>query len=1005
MRAIRPFLWTVLLYAAVSTAAAQNAITLTSSPNPSTFGQSVSLTATVPGVAGLAIRFFDGSVQLNAAGIVTNNAGVATFTTAVLAVGVHSLTAAYTTVGTAGVVVTSPPVRQQVNAPLPTVAFTATPNPASYCAPVTLRATVSPPAGATGQPTGSVTFTDGSTTLATVALANGVATYFTSSLAVGVHGLTASYSGDQVYSPASATVSLTVAQSATSTTLAVTPNPSTFGQSLTLTATVTSACGVSGAVTFLDGANTVGTAQLSNGTASFSTSTLTAGSHSLTARYGGDFNNAASTSATVIQVVAKISTSTVLASSPNPSNAGQAVVLTARVTPATATGTVTFTDGSATLGTGALSGGAATFTTSSLLAGTHSLTAAYNGDTNYASSVSNSVSQVVSALQSSITLTVSATSTTVGQPVTLTAAVIPSTATGTVTFLDGSTPLSTVNLINGSASYTTAGLSPGNHTLTASYSGNSSLSASVSPPVALAVLPGTLVTLAASPGSTTYGQAVTLTARVTPASATGAITFLEGATTINTATLSGGAATATVSTLAAGIHTLRATYGGDANNGTGTSNTVTLTVARAATTTTLSASPNPSAAGQTVTITAAVSPSTATGIVTFLDGSATLGTAPITAGRAVVTTASLALGTHSLTASYPGDANFSGSTSAAVSQVVSATGGGLTVTGPATLPNGTVGVAYNPQTFAASGGIGAYTWSLASSGTTTSDLRMSATGVLSGTPQTAGTFQITVQVQDSASPPAVAVRSYAVTFAFAQLPAITVAINSQPQTPADQPVPQVTLAQAYPVALRGTFGLSFTPNAAALPANYNNTAVQFATGGTTAQVTIPANSTAPVSLPAVQIGSVAGAINIQLTALVNPATNQAVPMPSQPPPGIITVPRIAPVIVPGSVKLANITASGFQLTFDANSTPRDVVRANVTFTPAGGGQLTGTQSYAVDLASAGTTWFPSAAGVAAGGAFSVQINFGYTGDTTALGSASVTLTNSVGTSSAVSGGR
>ena len=422
--------------------------------------------------------------------------------------------------------------------------------------------------------------------------------------------------------------------------------------------------------------------------------------------------------------------------------------------------------------------------------------------------------------------------------------------------------------------------------------------------------------------------------------------------------------------------------------------------------TALVAAPSPSGVGQTVTLTASVSPAGAAGPVRFLDGTATLGTGALNGGAATFTTSTLAQGSHALTASYLGDSNYLASTSPTVSHTVNGVGQpSLAITGPASLPGGSISVAYPSQTFTATGGNGKYTWSLVPGGTNTNDLKISSDGVLSGTPQMAGTFQLVAQVQDSSSPPLTATRSYTVKFDFAALPPASLAVSAQPATPADQPVPQFAFGQPYPVTLKGTFQLSFTPNAAALPANYTNPGVQFAGGGSSAQVNLPANSTAAAALPAVQIGSVAGTIDVRLTALTNSATGQSVPMPSPAPSAIITVPRIAPVIVPGSVKIAHIASTGFQVTFDANSTPRDLLRANVTFTAAPGAQLTGTQTFAVPLDTAAGTWFPSAAGVAAGGAFSVLLSFGYNGDTSAIGSASVTLTNSVGTSAAVSGGR
>ena len=88
----------------------------------------------------------------------------------------------------------------------------------------------------------------------------------------------------------------------TTTALASSVNPSTFGASVTFTATV-SPSAATGTVTFKDGATTLGTGTLSGGTATYSTSGLTTGDHSITAEYGGDGSYAASTSSALTQTV------------------------------------------------------------------------------------------------------------------------------------------------------------------------------------------------------------------------------------------------------------------------------------------------------------------------------------------------------------------------------------------------------------------------------------------------------------------------------------------------------------------------------------------------------------------------------------------------------------------------------------------------------------------------------------------------------------------------------
>jgi hypothetical protein len=111
-------------------------------------------------------------------------------------------------------------------------------------------------------------------------------------------------------------------------------------------------------------------------------------------------------------------------------------------------------------------------------------------------------------------------------------------------------------------------------------------------------------------------------------------------------------------------------YGGDANDNTSTSSTLTQTVNKANTTVALASSANPSTFGSSVTFTATVSPSAATGTVTFKDGSTTLGTGTLSGGGASFATSTLAAGSHSIKASYGGDANDNSGTSATLTQTV-----------------------------------------------------------------------------------------------------------------------------------------------------------------------------------------------------------------------------------------------------------------------------------------------------------------------------------------------
>jgi Bacterial Ig-like domain (group 3) len=371
---------------------------LSSNPNPSTVGQQVTFSATIFCNSGFspagAVTFTIDGAPGSPVTLVFPSP-IATFSTSTLAVGAHPATAAYSGDSNCAPS-TSSAITQTVNAAAAGTRLTSTPNPSTLGQSVTFTATVMC-AGFT--PTGTVTFTVDGAPGTPMTLVNGTATFTTGSLAVGGHSATAAYSGDSnCATSTSSTLTQMVNMAGVGTTLASSANPSAPGQPVTFTATVTCAVTPTGTATFtIDGVP--GTAvTLVNGVATFTASSLSPGSHTVSAAYSGDGNCAASTSSTLTQVVGTAGTSVALASSQNPSTHGQAVTFTATVSCTfTPTGTVTFTvDGTA--GTPVTpSGGAATFTTSSLTTGSHSVTAAYSGDGNCGSATSSVLTQVVNA--------------------------------------------------------------------------------------------------------------------------------------------------------------------------------------------------------------------------------------------------------------------------------------------------------------------------------------------------------------------------------------------------------------------------------------------------------------------------------------------------------------------------------------------------------------------------------------------------------------------------------
>ncbi|MGB2636338.1 MAG: Ig-like domain repeat protein [Candidatus Acidiferrum sp.] len=267
---------------------------------------------------------------------------------------------------------------------------------------VTFTSTVAPTSGS-GSPTGLVTFSSGSTIVGVGTLnAQGIATCMTSSLAAGSYNVIATYSGDSSFGEStSSPVSVVVtALPKVATTISVTPPSAqlTTGQTLNLTIFVVPQSGIvtpTGTVSILDGQTQLAAPTLAGGFASFSTSTLTVGSHSITINYSGDTNFTASTSAVipvVVSVPGKVTTNTLLSASATQITSGTSVTFSANVAPASGsaapTGTVSFLDSQSSLSTATLSAGSAQFTAANLSAGSHSITAAYSGDSNFQPSTS-----------------------------------------------------------------------------------------------------------------------------------------------------------------------------------------------------------------------------------------------------------------------------------------------------------------------------------------------------------------------------------------------------------------------------------------------------------------------------------------------------------------------------------------------------------------------------------------------------------------------------------------
>lgn len=329
---------------------------------------------------------------------------------------------------------------------------------------------------------------------------NGVAA---TPIAAGTYDVLATFtSADPKYGSATGTGTITINPAHTATAVTTSAaGPITYGQSVMITATVTNADTAvvpSGYVSFFKGGAYFGWGSLVNGVATLTTSSLTAGSAALSASYSAT-NFVTSTSNTVAQTVNPAHTATVLSSSATgPIVYGKAIKLTAKVTntdtAVTPYGTVTFRNSNAVLGQATLVNGIATLTTSALPAGTDNVTAVFSG-TNFVSSTSAVIKQVISKARTATKLTTAATgSVAFGQAVTFNV-VVTNTDTalfpvGQVVFMDGATVLGTVTLnASGQASFTTKTLARGTHIqITAKFLSSPNFLASTSAPISVTVV-------------------------------------------------------------------------------------------------------------------------------------------------------------------------------------------------------------------------------------------------------------------------------------------------------------------------------------------------------------------------------------------------------------------------------------------------------------------------------------------------------------------------------------
>lgn len=592
-------------------------ITLTSNPNPSEFGKTVTFTATVTTGANTGnltgqVTFtdtFNGNTVNLGAPVSVNGSGVAVLTSNKLAVGVHTISATYG--GDAAHLASATPstVTQTVYEATKTTLTAVPASPSQVGASVTFTATITVPDGGTYPLDGTVTFTDSLVALPnnTAAIVGGVATYTTAALVQGVNAITATYT------PATTTLiqgsAATLKQDVVSTsgvTLTSAPNPSTYGTQVTFAVSIpdagtTAATGKVNIVILPQGQTTPTynlTATLAGdpATGTANISTLPVGTYTATATYPGNSNYGASTGTLATpQVVSQVQSTTTLTANPNPAISGQAIAITATVTPSTGTvtptGTVTFTDtfngATVTLGTPTLTAkGTATINPANLAAGTHSIVATYAGDTDDAGSASAALSLVINLATTTTTVTAAPSPAVIGATITFTATVATNPAggspTGAVTFTAaggaGNIALGAANLVGGKATVTYSTLPAGTHTITAAYAGDTNdATSSGTTSETVGLIPTTTDLSTATVNGADVLIAIVQNSGVVGPTPTGTVTFYNGTTAIGSATLDANGVASLTPNLPTGSYTVTAKYGGDGSHSPSTSTSITIT--------------------------------------------------------------------------------------------------------------------------------------------------------------------------------------------------------------------------------------------------------------------------------------------------------------------------------------------------------------------------------------------------------------------------------------------
>jgi uncharacterized protein (TIGR03437 family) len=503
--------FTTATYALTVTATATSISTPVSSAGANyTYGTTTNYTSVVsphPGAPAFTgtVQFFDGGIAIGAPVVPNAATGSVTSAAILLTAGTHTVTAQFA--GDGNYLPSASGQLSQNIAKAPSTVSTpflssgtATPNST-----VTFSATASSLSGS-GVPTGTIAFTIDGVARPPAAINSGGTATVTATFSEGSHTLSATYSGDSNFQPASSgTLSQSVSSSSNppsnsepNLTLYANPTVPTLGDTVTLMVNVSSDGAVPyGTVQFYDGTTLLGTAPVVGGRATQTIGTTSlgnAGSHTITVRYSGDGTNDPS-SKNFGLLVNRIPLVLSLTSNLSASVYGQAVTFTAKAaSPAPPgvnlpSGQIQLVDANGVVGTGSMSKGTSVTNVTTLDAGSHQVAASFAGDINWVPAQSTPVPQAIAKAQTAVTL--AALPDVSGSPqVTVTAnlgVALPGGGVpgGTVQFVDAvnNLVLGTAQVVGGAATATLSEPTAGSRTISAIYSGTPNYVNSKSPDV------------------------------------------------------------------------------------------------------------------------------------------------------------------------------------------------------------------------------------------------------------------------------------------------------------------------------------------------------------------------------------------------------------------------------------------------------------------------------------------------------------------------------------------